>query len=357
MKNILFLMISLILFACAGENQADKIESINPLIIETKQVREIDVTNNDVSLALALQFPDSEHVYFTNADLEDSIVIYSLHTENYELKTVFKIENPSYFEAFYVDEKDSLIYIFLDEELAIYTFQNNLVKSMEIDETENGYLTNLKPLSFFPYVENNKVYMEFFQDIEGSYADPLFYKLPFQAIFDLNSKEISYSEMFYPQEYKDRCYGYNFIPERFINGDKMQIASFPYNDSAYIYNTSGNLIDVKYFGTMAEHSFQYIPFEGIESLQREVFDDFNTNTPFYGLSQYVPFLDYYVRNYFHFDADANTLNISIVFYDKNWSYIGEAMSENGINFFGSKSNGLISLKIKDNKLTIYEISL
>lgn len=352
MKVFIFLFVLIFCMGCSE----DKTESLKTLEIVSVKVDSLDVSNLNISLTYALQYPDSKYIFLTNSNLEDSIKIYSLNTETYNLESILEISTISDFQAYYVDELNSLIYLFLDEEIAIYDFQNRLIKQQSFGEIKDGYLTNLKPTFFYPYVQDTKIYIEFFPDVEDTYTDPRFYQFPFQVAYDIETKEVTYSEMYYPQEYKEKCYGYNFIPDRFQSTDNIQVASFPYNDSAYIYNTQGKLVDVKYFGTKAEHSFQYIPFEGIENLQREVFDDFNTSMPFYGLSQYIPFAEIYVRNYFSFNKEKNSLNITIIFYDKNWKYLGEVKSDKGLPFFGSQENGLINLKIKNNKLEIYEIN-
>lgn len=352
MKILKFLFVLLFLMGCSE----DKTEPFKNLEIKSVKINNLELSNNDVSLTYALQYPDSKYIFLTNANLEDSIIIYSLNTKTYKLEDILKIRTVSAFEAYYVDELDSLIYLFLDEEIVVYDFQNKLIKQQSFGEIEDGYLTNLKPTSFYPYVQDSKIHIEFFPDVEDTYTDSRFYQFPFQVAYDMETKEVTYFEMHYPQEYKEKCYGYNFIPDRIRSKGNIQVASFPYNDSAYIYNTQGKLIDVKYFGTRAEHSFQYIPFEGIENLQREVFDDFNTSMPFYGLSQYIPFTEIYVRSYFSFNKERDTLNITIIFYDRNWKYLGEVNSDKGLAFFGSQENGLINLQIKNNKLEIYEIN-
>lgn len=351
MKVFIFLFVLIFCMGCSE----DKTESLKTLEIVSVKVDSLDVSNLNISLTYALQYPDSKYIFLTNSNLEDSIKIYSLNTETYNLESILEISTISDFQAYYADELNSLIYLFLDEEIAIYDFQNRLIKRQSFGEIEDGYLTSLKPTSFYPYVQAEKIHIEFFPDIEKSYADPKFYQFPFQVVYNLETDEVTYLEMHYPQEYKDKCYGYNFIPDRILTKDNIQVASFPYNDSAYIYNSKGKLIDVKYFGTRVEHSFQYIPFEGIEELQREVFDDFYTNMPFYGLPQYIPFSEIYVRNYYTFDKVKNTLNTTIIFYDINWQYLGEVKSDKGQTFFGSQEDGLISLKIKNDTLEIYEV--
>ncbi|MFA5574812.1 MAG: hypothetical protein WC994_07135 [Brumimicrobium sp.] len=354
MKNLVLFLVVVISINTGCRNNSNTSHQINKIEIKLNEIDSIN--RGDVDLSLAIQYPNSNYLYCTNnMGNADKLQIFRISLNTFKIDKILDIPKGDFFEAYFVDEIDEKIYLFMNEELNSYTFESKLLKNIKIDVGDIGFITNLKPFSFYPYIINEKLYVEFFPNIDGTYANKEFYTHPFQVAVDLNSTKTQFINTKYPAEYKNHCYGFNFIPDRFFTDDNLQIVTFPYNDSAYIYDLHGVHLKTVFFGTNKSHEFQHIPYTEIDKLQQEVFDNFNSDMPFYGFSTFIPNQNILVRQYFDFNKEEERLDNTIILYDNEWNYIGETMLNKNLSLFGSIKHGLLHLKAKDDKIKIYSV--
>lgn len=336
-----------------------------PAIVENVEQKKIDVTSIniktidieqvDLSLTFAIQYPNSSYVYLTNKNQNEKLCLFRLNTNNFQIEQILSIILDFEFEGYAVDEQNSKILVFTGDELLQYNFANELLSRETFGMVPNGFLTNQNPVGFYPFVNKDTLYIEYFPDIVETFKSRVFYREPIQASIDLGNKKMTLLDMTYPSDYQKMCFGYNFIPDRLIGYDNKHIVTFPYNDSVYIYNKKGEFIETKYFGVRPKNEFQYIPFEDIENLQPEVFDAFNNDIPHYGFSTYFSFSKIYSRQLISFNKEANKYNTTIVFYDYKWNYLGQFDITGTMTLFDSKKHGVIQIQIKKNQLEFYAI--
>jgi hypothetical protein len=346
-----------ILFGCTTKIDKSKEDVPKYLEYELKRLESIGIDNLDISLSYALQYTDSEFIYLTNLNFEEKICIYKLSLKSFKLKQLLEIEPDFKFEAYSIDEQYSKIYFFSGDELLVYNFNNELLSRQSFGSLKRGYLTNQNPIGFYPYIRNNVLFIEYFPNIQETFKSKLFYRQPLQAAVDLKSNSYKLLNMTYPREYQKKCFGYNFIPDRIIGYKNNHIITFPYNDSVYIYNNQGQLLNSAYFGTKPRNNFQFIPHKELNNLQQEVFDAFNKEMPHYGFSTFFSFSNIYCRQLIQYNEKAKKKNSTIVFYDVSWNYLGEIKTPGKMTLFDSKKYGLVKVQIRNSNLEIYEIKI
>lgn len=339
---------------CQSKSESQK--TVKNLEIQLKEIGEINQKN--INLSLAIQYPNSDYLYCTN-DIEqnDTLKLFRLNLNSFKINLILNIKKPNDFEAYAIDEQNEMVYIFADEKLRSYNNKKQLSKEFSIDMGDSGFIINLNPSSFYPYITDEKLFVEYFLNDEDTYTSKEFYNAPFQAIIDLETEDIRLMDMIYPSDYQHHTYGFNFIPDRFFTDNNLQIATFPYNDSAYIYNLLGEKLKTEYFGTHSSHDFQYIPYTEIDKLQPEVFDNFNSDMPFYGFSTSVPNQSIYVRHFFFYNQEEKKLENTMILYNNDWNYIGELKLNKNMTIYGSKKHGLICLqKEKNESFKIFKVN-
>lgn len=350
-------IILIILVGCTTKTENIKEEVPKYLNFKSKKIKSIHLDQLDISLSYALQYPNSDFIYLTNLNYEEKLCIYSLNLNNFELKRLLEIVPDFLFEAYSIDERYSKIYFFSGDELIVYNFNNELLLREPFGTLKKGYLSNLNPIGFYPYIKDSVLFIEYFPNIKETFKSRFFYRQPFQAALDLKSKKYKLLNMTYPIEYQKKCFGYNFIPDRIIGYKNTHIITFPYNDSAYIYNDQGQLQNIEYFGVKPRNNFQYIPYSELKNLQHEVFDAFYKEMPHYGFSTYLSFSKVYCRKLIRYNEKSKKSNSTIVFYDYKWNYLGEIKTPGTMSLFDSKKYGIVKIQKSNNNLEIYEISI
>lgn len=199
------------------------------------------------------------------------------------------------------------------------------------------------------------MFIAHFPDIQETYKSQEFYNQPMQARVKMSTNEVTLMPHFYPKDYQNKCFGFKFIPDRFIDKDGNHVFTFPYNDSAYIFNSHG-LVKQVYFGTAAQHQFSYIPYDRIDDLEHAVFQNILNDNPYYGFAQYLLYSNYYTRLYISVTS-AKEKEYTQIFYDENWNYIGEIRAAKLFGFYSSSKHGFLLLNKENNKLFISKISL
>lgn len=321
------------------------------------KIKSIDVSDKDVSLTYALQYAGSNNVYFTNSDFNQVLIIYKLNLLNFKFEKLLEVESDFYFEAYFVDEKKSLIYLFSGEYLRVYNFENVLLNKKVFGITESGYLSNQNPIGFYPYIDDDRMFIEYFPDIAHTYKSKLFYDQPLQAIYNMKKNEIELMKVSYPHDYKNKCFGYNFIPDRIINNQKQHVFTFPYNDSVYIVDSFGQLEKTFYFGTHTRNDFPYIPFDKIDSVHREVFDEFYKDVPHYGFSSFLSFSNIYTRQLIKYNQKENRSSGTIIFYNSKFEFIGQHDCNGTLSLFDNVNHQIFKIEKNNKKLNLYEVKL
>jgi hypothetical protein len=354
MFNRLFFLFFILIGCTTKNNNPQDLEKVN-LNFQLKKIKTINLEGKDVSLSYTIQYPNSSLVYLTNINNESKLIIYSLDLDSFQLKTLLDITPDFQLEANAIDQENSKIYLFTGDELIVYDFNNKQLSRMPFGTLKNGFLSNLEPVRFYPYIKDDVLFMEYFPNIEETFKSKLFYRQPFQAAINLKDNKVQLLGMTYPQEYQKKCFGSNYIPDRIIGDNNKHIVSFPYNDSVYIYDEEGKLLETKFFGTKTKKQFQFIPYDELENLQREVFDQFLKDIPFYAFSKFFSFSKIYCRQLFWFNKENNKQESTFVFYDVNWNYLGEFHTEGTMFLFDCKKYGILRIKINNNNLEIYDV--
>ena len=186
--------------------------------------------------------------------------------------------------------------------------------------------------------------MHYFPLISDSYKDSLFFQQPIEAKINLKNKEFNFMKTTYPHNFRENCFGFNFIPERFLMNDGKRLGySFPYNDSIFIEDFTTGKTQKHFFGIRTQRpTFQYINFHEIKELNNQIFQELFMKNPSYSFATSFPLSGNYSRTLLERDEAKNVKTITC-FYDNNLNYIGET-SENGIRGILCDSNsGIVAI--------------
>jgi hypothetical protein len=320
-----------------------------------EEVKKIDVSHLDISFSYAYQPTNSDNLYFSNSDFDNELFITQLNLNDFSVNNVLNIPVDFFLEAYTIDESNAQVFLFSGDSMYVYTFASDLFLKIPFGEIENGFLSTQNHPSFRPIVDGDQIYIGHFPDIIETYKSTKFYRQPTQAVVELKSQKVKLLPHFYPEEYQQKCYGFNFIPDRFIDNNKNHVFSFPFNDTAYVFNSDG-LIEKFYFGTSQQHKFSYVPFERIKDLESAVFQNLINANPYYGFSQNLFYSKYFTRLFI--SAPKSEVKMySQVFYNHKWEYIGELISSKPYSFFDSSKHGLLSINFDGTSLTLSKVVL
>ncbi len=356
MFNRIFLLFFILVGCTYTKENSPGSERVN-ISFQLKKIKIIPLAGQDVSLSYAIQYPHSSLIYLTNFNTDSTILIYSLDLNTLKLQTILDIIPDFHLEAYSIDQKKSNIYLFTGEELIIYNFQNQQLSRKPFGALKEGFLSNLNPVGFYPYIKDNVLFIEYFPNVKETYKSKFFYRQPFQVAIHLNNNELQFLVMTYPQEYQNKCFGYNFIPDRIVGDNNTHVISFPYNDSVYIYNEQGNLLETNYFGSKTKKQFQFIPYEELNNLQQEVFDEFNKDMPHYGFSTFYSFSKIYSRQLMWYNNKTGKKEGTIVFFDVNWNYLGELNTPGTMCLFDSPKYGILKIQNNNDHLEVYGVKI
>ncbi|SFT77021.1 protein of unknown function [Lishizhenia tianjinensis] len=345
------IILLLLIQSCSSTTRS---ELKNQLIhLQKTKIKTINSKDLNLSLSYAIQYPNSSNIYLTGART-DSLFVFKLNLNDFELEKVLGIPSNFHLEAYAIDESSLNTYLFTGDTLMVFNQNSSLLSKNAFGTLPKGYISNLNPVGFNPIIENNNLFIEYFPNIKKTYKSQLLYRQPLQLKVDLNTLKHDFLKMTYPKEYQSKCYGFKFIPDRIVNSKGEHIFTFPYNDSAYIYDKQGNQVDTRYFGTEQNNNFPFIPYEEIQNLQSEVFNQFNQEISHYAFTQAHTYSNLLTRHFITKENSSNQTQNEIVFYNSDWEYLGNIKTKKILCLFDSEKHGLVQLKIHNENIEIYD---
>lgn len=258
---------------------------------------------------------------------ESTKYLFQIKLNSGKISRLFSILYEGNLETFTIDEKKRNCFFFFNDHFETYDFEGSFISSTYFDGKcgEKGVLT-VQSNYFRPIIDSTNLYMHYFPLIEGTYTKPHFFNQPIEAKINFEDNSFGLMETGYPSNYKAKCYGFNYIPERFImhNPDEFGY-TFTYNDSLFVENTINGDKKVYFFGSrLNTPSFKYLNFDNITNLNKTVFDDLYLENPFYGFSVSLPLSGCYARTLLSYDKNKGAFSQVVCLYGSELNYIGES---------------------------------
>lgn len=343
----------LILQGCSSEQ--DSLVSLNILKMNFKNKKEISVDDKLTDISISFQPLLSNCIYFIDPNSKN---LSKLNVISSHLSVICKLEEfDRDSERFSVNEQVKEIYLFNSEHVKAYDFNGKLKWQYKFRYYNNGFVVQINNNNI-PIVRNGKLYCHYVKDNVNSYKDSIFFKAPIQIEINQKSGKAQFSKVFYPSSYSDNCYGMNYAPDRLELINNLQLFTFAYSDSAYVYNTITKKVEAHFFGSYKKHEFEFIPFHEIKNLNENVFFEQFFRTPKYIFTKAAPLSGYNLRRLAVMDKKTKKMKETLVIYDRDFNYVGESI--NGFKSFINvdSEKGLYSVKFNLEKkcLETYQLS-
>lgn len=325
------------------------------LKMKLKNKHYIPVKNNLMDISISFQPLFSNSIYFIDPNsktLSKLIVHKSKFIVICNLEE-FDIDS----ERFSINEEKKEVYLFNSEHVKVYSFHGELKWTYQFQYYDHGFVVLINNNNI-PIIRNGKIFAHYTKDNDKSYKDSMFFKTPIQVEINNRNKSVEFSKVSYPLSYSENCFGMNYAPDRVGFNNDLQLFTFAYSDTAYIYNEKSGEIKSYYLGTHSKHDFEYIPFYEIKNLNETVFFEHFFRSPKYIFTKVAPLSGYILRRLAVLDKKNEKLKETLIVYDKHFNYIGESVSGFKSYVNVDTKNGLFSVKLNLQKqcLETYQLS-
>lgn len=344
------LLVCSLLYSCAQNEK--KFENENPtkvLVIKRDTLKMFQINDTIKSINHYYQPYESENFYFLDTYTSK---LWKINTENLSLNQVCIISPFTMHDIFVVDEEKNSVLVYGYDTLLFFDLDGRLIKKIGLtDKAKEGYLTNLSS-RFVPVVQGEYLFIHYFPKVVSEiepYRSPEFYTKPIEAKLSLTSGKVELINQTYPFNNQQRCFGFNYSPERIVVTSGIHGYTFPYNDSLFVYDIEANKSNKYFFGTHRKKSVNGIPFEVLSFMNSNVFQSLYINTPFYSFSGSAPLAGYFYRSYLYKnDSLSSKVNNSLILLDKKFNYAGESDSSFQAGIIIDSKKGLLMLNKSDN---------
>lgn len=311
----------------------------------------VDTRGEIVNCTNYYQPAGSENVYFLDPV---NCNFHVLNAPTGSLRLLGKLPGTEESDGFTVDEAVKKIYVFYTDSISIHTFDGAHVGAINYHIPQADGFIYMSSQYFPPIIRNNKLYMSFFPNVEGSFRKPEYFKSPVEAEIDLKTKKVHMLDQGYPVTYQQYCYSYNYDPERVQIDANTHGYTFPHSDSIYICNLKTDEHSVRFFGTMQPKKFQHLSYDKLGSLHESVFDELVQTNPHYYAMVSAPLAGYYFRQLISAEKGSKMAVQRMALFDKDFNYVGE--SPIMPNFVIDSKKGLISMRMKNNQIILDRLS-
>lgn len=328
-----------------------KSPSVRLLDIRRDTLFRIDTRSRISGIASWFQPPGSETVYFVDPE---NFSVHALHTGTGEFSYEGSVAGMEYFDCFSVDEAARRLFLFSEDSLVCYSLDCRRQFALSLHGiTHDGFLSAVNRY-FVPLVRGNMLFMHYFPDIDSSYKNPTFFAGAFEVKVDLRSKQVMRLGVRYPQNFRDRCYSYNYVPDRMELDAHTHAYTFPYNDSVFVYDLRKHTTKVHYFGSRLPKQSGFIDYADIPGLHQTVFDEFVSVNPYYLFAGNEPLAGYFTRQIMISDSGRPSpeRRQRIVIYDRNFQYVGESLPQFQPHIVIDSKKGLLSLSFDGTFLNV-----
>lgn len=289
----------------------------------------------------------SENVYFIDPN-SNILSVVNAATFEFNVLGILDDFDPNT-SRFVIHEAQQKVYIYNSDRIVSYFFDGTAKDTIDpLLKKQNGFTVSINDGNA-PIIAGDIVYMHYMPNNDKTYKDPDFFKQPVQVEINTKRKTETLSNSYFPQNYRDHCYGINFSPDRFELAENLQGFSFSYNDSLFIYDTKTKQVVPKYFGTRRKHQFQHLEFKDISKLNETVFFDLYEKSPQYYFAQAAPCSGYITRRFSHVPKGAKKFTTALLIYDKHLNYIGESPFGIKPGIIADSKKGLMSFKLNIEK--------
>lgn len=349
-------VLMLVLQGCGTPSSVRKeVPAARLLDIRRDTLFRIDTRDRITGIAHYFQPVGSESVYFIDPE---NASIHVLQTGSGKFSFLGTVEQLPYFDCFSVDEAHRKLYLFSEDSMVCCRLNGRRLSAMSLHGiTKAGFLSAVNRY-FAPVIHDHQLWMHYFPDIDGSYKNPAFFAGAFEVKIDLRTKQVQRLGARYPQNFRDHCYSYNYVPDRMQLNLHSHAYTFPYNDSVFIYDFRKHTRTAHYFGSRLPKQSGYIAYAEIPHLHQTVFDEFVNVNPYYLFANTAPLAGYFTRQIMISDSGKPSpeRRQRIILYDRSFRYIGESRPGFQPNIVVDSKKGLLSLSLDGTTLIVNQWS-
>lgn len=333
-------------------------ESSSRVLVEPKLTRlfSVDATDKFDDASTYYQPSGSENVYIFNKNSGTVFRLGSV-TRSLELITsVPVVQDPNAeLAGFTVEEQLQRIRMFYTDMVIEYSFNGRQTNKIAFSGlSSEGFIYPLAK-SFLPIFKRGKMYAPFYPATKDAVKNPRYFSSPVEAAVDLKSGKVTFLPQTYPSDYLANCYSYGTEPFRMAVRDDQHAYFFPQNDSVYLRDLKTGELQVKFFGSRISKSFEFIPYDKINSINASAFDELSLNNPFYTVTYDFPLAGYFGRTLILTpDEKYKSYRQYVVLTDREFNYQLEMKYPQAL-LIDSKT-GILAMECSNGKLTVSKLS-
>jgi len=345
-NKLFFFVLILISLSCKEDNKIINID------LKKKLIHRISVDTSLLKKLNSFYHPlNSSNMYFLNKVNGD---IYRLNGNAFKFKKVLKSELIDT-ETFSVDEKNKRFVLFTLDSFFVFT-KNVLTYKNVIPVLKKGILF-YDDFTFKPILEGDNIYLIYYHKVFDAFKNKYFFDKNFECSYNFKSKKIKILNVTYPKSFKENCFGHSYLPDRSKLNEKNHVYFYKRSDSISVYNKEKKISDVIFCGSKEKKTFKAIKFDKIKKYNISIFDDIDSNNPFYLYSGVLTknniVYRFYTKSIKHYN---NTHSSKIILFDKNMNYLGESKFEKHNLMIFENSKSIISIKFNKKFIECYELS-